>query len=67
MRVAICPACGDDIKLPNPLKVGKSVTCPYCEAELEVIDLDPVELDWAYYDDDEEGGWDCGTTTRTIS
>ena len=42
----------------NPLKVGRSVTCPCCEAELEVIDLDPVELDWAYYDDDEEGGWE---------
>ena len=53
---AICPSCGEDIKLRENLKIGQMVDCPHCETELEVIDLDPVELDWAYYDDDEE--WD---------
>ncbi|UCC65702.1 MAG: lysine biosynthesis protein LysW [Anaerolineae bacterium] len=41
------------------LKVGEELTCPHCEADLEVISLDPVELDWAYIppaDDDED--WD---------
>jgi hypothetical protein len=32
------------------------VNCPNCEAELEVIGNDPVELDWVYeeWDDEEE-------------
>jgi hypothetical protein len=34
--------------------VGKQVTCPHCEAELEIIEIDPVEVDWTYDDDD----WD---------
>jgi lysine biosynthesis protein LysW len=55
MAIAICPSCGDDIKLSGRLKIGSEVICPRCDAELEVIDLDPIELDWAYLDD---GGWD---------
>jgi lysine biosynthesis protein LysW len=38
------------------VKIGQAMTCPYCDAELEVIDLDPVELDWAY--DEEWEDWD---------
>ena len=54
MSIAICPSCGDDIKLRGNVRIGQIVLCPYCEAELEVIDLDPVELDWAYVEED----WD---------
>ncbi|MBN1178152.1 MAG: lysine biosynthesis protein LysW [Anaerolineae bacterium] len=56
---AICPSCGEDIKLRDNLKIAQTVVCPYCETDLEVIDLDPVELDWAYYDDEEwEEDWE---------
>lgn len=52
--VAPCPDCGEDITLRGTIRVGKQVTCPHCEAELEIIEADPVELDWTYDDDD----WD---------
>lgn len=58
MAVAICPSCGDDIKLPSHLKIGQKVTCPSCDADLEVIDLNPVELDWAYDEEDWDEEWE---------
>lgn len=48
---------------------GQIINCPHCEAELEVINADPLELDfyfedaetddeWESYEDfDEEGAW----------
>jgi hypothetical protein len=42
-------------------RIGQQVICPNCDAELEVIETDPVELDWVYDDDesdeDEEEDW----------
>jgi hypothetical protein len=34
--------------------MGQEVACPHCDAELEVIETDPVELDWIYEDDVDE-------------
>jgi alpha-aminoadipate carrier protein LysW len=60
--VAPCPDCGREIQLWPLLKVGEELICPHCEAELEVISLDPVELDWAYLppaeDDEDWDDWD---------
>jgi alpha-aminoadipate carrier protein LysW len=51
-----CPSCDQDITLGGEIRLGKQVMCPNCGVELEVIDTDPVELDWPYedyeYDDD---------------
>ena len=54
MAIAVCPSCGEDIKLKGRVRLGQRVVCPFCDAELEVIELDPVELDWADYDGEEE-------------
>jgi alpha-aminoadipate carrier protein LysW len=48
---AQCPDCGNNIPLKGALRIGQQVVCPECDAELEVVDTDPVELDWAYDDD----------------
>lgn len=56
---AICPSCGEWVKLPDHPKIGQKITCLQCEADLEVIEVNPVELDWAFMEaelDDEE--WD---------
>jgi alpha-aminoadipate carrier protein LysW len=53
--IATCPSCHEDIKLRGKVTLGQAVDCPYCEAELEVIYLDPVELDWA---DEPYDAWD---------
>ena len=60
MVVACCPDCDGDIMLSPTPKVGKALTCPHCGADLEVIGVDPVELDWAYEDSDEDWESDEG-------
>ena len=52
---AVCPACDEWVTIPNQPKLGHRVTSRYCETELEVITLNPVELDWTSDDDDD---WD---------
>jgi lysine biosynthesis protein LysW len=60
---ATCPDCGKVVRLRAPVRVGQEVACPHCEAELEVIETDPVELDWVYDeydgddDDDDDDSW----------
>ena len=46
-----CPDCGKTIRLRAPVRMSQEVACPHCDAELEVIETDPVELDWIYEDD----------------
>ncbi|MCA9957705.1 MAG: hypothetical protein KC413_01580 [Anaerolineales bacterium] len=53
-KQAKCPACGATIALPSTLKEGQVIECSSCDAKLEVISADPVELDWAFEDDDYE-------------
>lgn len=57
MAVAICPSCGEDVRISGRPKIGQKVTCPHCEDYLEVIEIDPVELDWDA-DDDWDDDWD---------
>ena len=57
-----CPDCGKKFNLRAPIHIGQEVECPHCEAELEVIETDPVELDWIYEevdddDDDDDDDW----------
>ena len=55
---ARCPDCERKIGLWPSVKVGEQVVCPYCEAELEIINLAPVELDWAYVTPADDDDWD---------
>ena len=57
VETAECPDCGANVTLKGPIRIGRRVTCPHCEADLEVVETVPVELDWYYEeteDDDEE-------------
>ena len=58
---AECLACGDDIYIGRTQKIGSYVICNHCDAEFQVIDLEPVLIDWPdgddYYDE-EEGYYD---------
>jgi lysine biosynthesis protein LysW len=53
---ADCPDCGEKVHLQTPVELGYRLNCPECGADLEVINVSPVELDWVYedYDYDEE-------------
>lgn len=54
-----CLDCESTIKLSFEPVVGQIITCPNCDAEFEVIAINPVELDWAFFDlEDEDEDWD---------
>ena len=52
--MATCPECGSPVRLGKNVKLGTLVTCPECDWLLEVISLNPLELDYALGDDDGE-------------
>ena len=62
MVMADCPSCGAKVTIGLNPKMGQLLICSKCKTEIEVVWLDPVELDWPYDDDDdfddEYDGWD---------
>jgi lysine biosynthesis protein LysW len=65
MATAFCPDCGQKIDIGPKPKKGQWVSCPHCNADLEIISTSPLELDWAqsvgdedfdddFWDDDDE-------------
>jgi hypothetical protein len=58
MASAACASCETQIEVGRKPVVGQRVTCPSCDEVMEVVWLQPVELDWAIdeddYDDDED-------------
>ncbi len=56
---AECPECDTHIRFHSRPKVGKIVVCPECDERLEVRRLNPLELEWADedYDDDWYDSW----------
>jgi alpha-aminoadipate carrier protein LysW len=51
-----CPECKGRVSL-TPAKLGQFLTCPHCAAQLEVVGINPLGLDWAYdwmWEDDEQ-------------
>ena len=49
MLLASCPDCGQPVELDEP-EAGQVLSCPNCRARLEVLNLEPIELDWAYHE-----------------
>jgi hypothetical protein len=45
MYEAVCPACGDDLKLDDDLQIGQNMVCPKCLELLVVVMTDPLILD----------------------
>jgi len=58
MAVAVCPSCEGEIKLVKKAELGQKIRCPHCFEDLEVIETNPVELDWAYDEDDLDEDWE---------
>jgi len=52
MRLTPCPSCQSDIKLGNRPHMGQQIRCRNCDAPLEVVWLNPVELDWVEDEED---------------
>jgi lysine biosynthesis protein LysW len=56
MKNAECLICGEFIEIGLKLKYGQRLHCPACNAVLEVVDLDPIKLDWLYFDKNIQDG-----------
>jgi hypothetical protein len=54
MTIAFCPDCEEGISFRVKPKLGQRITCPSCDADLEIINVSPLELDWAYDEPDME-------------
>jgi lysine biosynthesis protein LysW len=52
--VAKCPDCQSSISLPPQPELWMRVTCPECGTQLEIVDDDPWELDYAEDFEEEE-------------
>ncbi len=49
-NMAYCPECDSRIRIQNKVRVGQHVTCHECEETLEIVNLKPLELTWAFED-----------------
>jgi lysine biosynthesis protein LysW len=65
MPRAICPDCDEDVFFSTKPRLGQIVYCSSCDARLEVVEVDPLELDWALEDsaedlleEDDDEHWD---------
>jgi alpha-aminoadipate carrier protein LysW len=45
MPTAVCPECDEEVYVDADSEQGDVVTCDECGADLEVVGLDPIELD----------------------
>ncbi|HQU83991.1 MAG TPA: hypothetical protein PKY59_12725 [Pyrinomonadaceae bacterium] len=60
MPTTICPECSEEVYVDAESEQGDVVSCDECGADLEVVGLDPIELDLYVekdsddYDDDDD-------------
>ena len=54
MPVGTCPDCEAEVHVDLDADKGDTVTCDECATELEIVGLDPVELDIAEEDLDDD-------------
>ena len=52
MPTGTCPECAADVHIDTDTDKGDAVACEECGTGLEVVGLDPVELDIIDEDDD---------------
>jgi lysine biosynthesis protein LysW len=57
MAVATCVECDEELAISGRPRLGTKLVCGHCGARLEVVSLEPVEVDWSY-EDDEDDEWD---------
>ena len=56
--MAVCPECEATIDVEeDEIEEGQTLDCPECGAELEVVSINPVELNAILDEDDEEEDW----------
>ncbi len=51
-NTAVCIVCHKVIDVGNHPSYGQFIICQHCDTELEIVDLNPIMLDWPMYDED---------------
>ena len=54
MPTGICPECDADVHVDLDADKGDTISCEECGTELEVVGLDPVELDIVEEEDSDD-------------
>jgi alpha-aminoadipate/glutamate carrier protein LysW len=49
-----CPECEADVYVDTDADKGDTISCDDCGTELEIVGLDPIELDIVEEDEDED-------------
>ena len=58
MPTGTCPDCEADVHVDIDSDKGDTVTCDECGSQLEIVGLDPVEMDIVEGDEDDDLGLD---------
>lgn len=58
MPTAVCPECSEEVYVDADSEQGDIVNCDECGADLEVVGLDPVELDLYEGSDDPDDDYE---------
>ena len=53
MPTTACPECSEDVYVDADSEQGDVISCSECGTDLEIVVLDPVELDIYEEDDDD--------------
>jgi lysine biosynthesis protein LysW len=48
MMIGACPECDASVSFETAPGLHQRVICVHCRAELVVIGINPIRLDWAY-------------------
>ncbi|MGB7201213.1 MAG: hypothetical protein WBD16_02980 [Pyrinomonadaceae bacterium] len=56
MPTSNCPECSEEVYVDAECEQGDKVTCDECGSSLEVVGLDPLELDLMTDADDDHAG-----------
>ena len=54
MPLGTCPECDAEVHVDTDADKGDAVTCEECGTDLEIVGLDPVELDIVEEEEGEE-------------
>ena len=55
MNTVSCPECAAEITLEPTVEVGEILVCPDCGVDLEVVALNPAQVDVAPMDQEDWG------------
>lgn len=58
MPTTACPECSEEVYVDADSEQGDVVSCDECGTDLEIVGLDPIELDVHSEDDDDFKGDD---------